>query len=65
MRLGRVTLAKNKDCRPLCADQAGRPRTCLPPLTKLGDAAGQGAAVGPKNRLLKRFQESELLAAKR
>ena len=58
-------MAKNKDCWPLCADQAGRPRTCLPPLTKLSEAAGQGAAVGPKNLLLNRFQESELLAAMR
>ena len=40
---------KKKEGKPLRADQAGLPRICLPPLTKLNEVAALRTAAGPKN----------------
>ena len=44
-----LTLVKKNKAKPLRADQAGPPRTCLPPRTKLNEAAALWTAAGPKN----------------
>ena len=42
MPLRLLPLVKKNEGKPLGADQAGLPRTCLPPLTKLNEAADGG-----------------------
>ena len=44
-----LTLENQNQSSPLRADQAGPPRTCLPPLSKLNEAAALRTAAGPKN----------------
>ena len=65
MRLVQLTKVKQNKGMSLRTDQAGRPWTCLLPLTKHCKAAKRGTLAGPKNRLLNQFQESELRAPKR
>ena len=44
-----LTLEKQNKSSPLRADQAGPPRSCLPPQTKLNEAAALGTAAGAKD----------------
>ena len=44
-----LTLVKKNEGIPLRADQAGAPRICLPPRTKMNEAVKLRAAAGPKN----------------
>ena len=47
--LGLLPLLKKNEGKPLGADQAGLPRTCLPPRTKLNEAESLRTAAGTKN----------------
>ena len=51
MPLGQLTLVKRNEGKPLRADQAGLPRTCLPPRTKQNEAMALRTAAGSKNQL--------------
>ena len=44
--LRQLNLVKRNEDKPLCADQAGAPRTCLPPRTKLIEATVLRSAAG-------------------
>ena len=44
-----LTLENQNLSSPLRADQAGPPRSCLPPQTKLNEASALRTAAGPKN----------------
>ena len=44
-----LTLVKQKKGNPRRADQAGAPRSCLPPQTKLNEATALRTAAGHKN----------------
>ena len=46
---GQLTLVKKNEGKPLRADQAGLPRLCLPPRTKLNEAAALRTAAGFKH----------------
>ena len=49
MPLRKLTFVKRNEGKPLLADQAGLPRICLPPLTKLTEATALRTAAGSKN----------------